>query len=155
MKLAPQWAKLMLPSGYDTVTIDEFWYPNDGESASALDAHGECMPASACVWNVSCLLREFARFSSSSSSLRRSRSRRREEMAVCSRRERFHRSCNEGPRTGLEAGHPRHARHPEGRNEQYGRLHRAWQWRDGGLPLRRDVVPVEQRMGKVRIFPGH
>lgn len=25
MKLAPQWAKLMLPFGYDTVTIDEFW----------------------------------------------------------------------------------------------------------------------------------
>ena len=43
MKLAPQWAKLMLPSGYDTVTIDEFWYPNDGESASSLDAHGRAV----------------------------------------------------------------------------------------------------------------
>ena len=33
----------MLPSGYDTVTIDEFWYPNDGESASSLDAHGRAV----------------------------------------------------------------------------------------------------------------
>jgi hypothetical protein len=43
MKLAPQWAKLMLPSGYDTLTIDEFWYPNDGESASSLDPHGRAV----------------------------------------------------------------------------------------------------------------
>ena len=65
MKLAPEWAKLMLPSGYDTVTIDEFWCkcspspclvssssaskrscapdPNDGESASSLDAHGRAV----------------------------------------------------------------------------------------------------------------
>lgn len=43
MKLATQWAKLMLPSGYDTVTIDEFWYPNDGESASSLDTHGRAV----------------------------------------------------------------------------------------------------------------
>jgi hypothetical protein len=43
MKLAPQWAKLMGPSGYDTVTIDEFWYPNDGMSASSLDAHGRAV----------------------------------------------------------------------------------------------------------------
>ena len=43
MKLAPQWAKLMLPSGYDTVTIDEFWYPNDGEAPNSLDAHGRAV----------------------------------------------------------------------------------------------------------------
>ena len=33
----------MLPFGYDTLTIDEFWYPNDGESASALDPHGRAV----------------------------------------------------------------------------------------------------------------
>ena len=43
MKLAPAWAKLMLPSGYDTVTIDEFWYPNDGEAANSLDKHGRAV----------------------------------------------------------------------------------------------------------------
>jgi hypothetical protein len=33
----------MLPSGYDTVTIDEFWYPNDGEAPNSLDPHGRAV----------------------------------------------------------------------------------------------------------------
>eukprot|EP00658_Telonema_sp_P-2_P029277 TRINITY_DN22288_c0_g1_i2.p2 TRINITY_DN22288_c0_g1~~TRINITY_DN22288_c0_g1_i2.p2 ORF type:complete len:142 (+),score=39.88 TRINITY_DN22288_c0_g1_i2:134-559(+) len=43
IKVATAWADLMLPSGYDTVTIDEFWYPSDGESASSLDPHGRAV----------------------------------------------------------------------------------------------------------------
>eukprot|EP00051_Salpingoeca_urceolata_P012450 m.154319 g.154319 ORF g.154319 m.154319 type:complete len:460 (-) comp17495_c0_seq4:45-1424(-) len=36
--------KYLLPSGYDTVTIDEFWYPDDGTTAKSIDAYGRAIP---------------------------------------------------------------------------------------------------------------
>ena len=36
-------AELLLPAGYDTVTCDEFWYPNDCSSSDAIDAHGRAV----------------------------------------------------------------------------------------------------------------
>ena len=35
--------ELLLPSGYDTVTVDEFWYPDDCGSADSIDAHGRAV----------------------------------------------------------------------------------------------------------------
>jgi alpha-galactosidase len=43
MKVASSWSKLMLPSGYDTLTIDEFWYPDDGKSPASVDEYGRAV----------------------------------------------------------------------------------------------------------------
>lgn len=42
MTLAASWAEIMLPHGYDTLTIDEFWYP-DADKPGSLDAYGRAV----------------------------------------------------------------------------------------------------------------
>jgi alpha-galactosidase len=36
-------AELLLPSGYDTVTVDEFWYPGNCNATKSIDAHGRAV----------------------------------------------------------------------------------------------------------------